>query len=175
MMDDPGLHIEWSLTQGRFENMQGLLDGLGARLRASGVPVMRMRLGSRTTHPLTAAFSVTWDAEGNPIAPNLARHGLETRSAYIGSPMAHISETRTPFRRKLTGALNEADHLFLHERQERGATDYYGLPLEFSVGTGGIMTLVSDGPDGFSADHIHAINQIAKLHLGSARRIRCGW
>ncbi|WP_299617944.1 adenylate/guanylate cyclase domain-containing protein [uncultured Tateyamaria sp.] len=162
-MDDHTPHIEWMLTQGRFQTMQGLVDGLGARLRAGGIPVMRMRLGIRTTHPLTAAFSVMWEADGNRIAPNLAQHGLETRSAYIGSPMAHISETRTPFRRKLTGPLNETDHLFLHEMQDRGATDYYGLPLEFSMGTGGILTLVSDGPDGFSADQITTIDQIASV------------
>lgn len=162
-MTEQASHLQWILTEGRFAGMQGLLDGIGARLRASGVPVMRMRMGIRTTHPLTAAFSVMWEADGSPVEPNLARHGLETRSAYIGSPMQHISETRTPYRQKLTGPLDDSHHLFLHEMQERGATDYYGLPLEFSVGSGGILTLVSDGPDGFTDDQIATIDQIATV------------
>ena len=49
--------ITYILTEGRQGGMQALVDGLGLRLKARGMAVMRVRLGMRTTHPLTAALS----------------------------------------------------------------------------------------------------------------------
>ena len=126
-MFDPAPHIDWILRGGRMLDMQGLTDALGPRLRAAGVPLMRLRLGLRTTHPLMAALSVFWEADSAPLKEVATPHGLETRTDYVGSPMERIATTRRPFRRHLTD-LGPQDHVTLHDLHARGATDYYGLP-----------------------------------------------
>lgn len=162
-MFDPIPHIDWILKTGRMLKLQGLVDGLGAHLLEDDVPLMRLRLTMRTTHPLTAAISVFWEAHSAPLVQITAPHGLETRSDYLGSPMAQIAQTRAPFRRRLDASLNAQDHVSLQELHDRGATDYYGLPFVFAMGTSGILILVSDGPDGFSESQIKGFDAIAAV------------
>lgn len=156
-------HTSWILTQGRMNGLQALIDGLGARLRAGGMDLMRLRLGMRTTHPLTTALSFMWENSGGPIVQAAAPHGLENRSAYVGSPMEHVARTRTPFRRILTGTLTKDDHTVLHELQLRGATDYYGIPLVFVEGSGGILMAVSEAASGFSDDDITLLDTLSQV------------
>lgn len=171
MNDRAASHIEWILTHGRMNGLQALVEGLGARLQADGMRLMRLRLGMRTTHPLTAALSYMWEPGSGPIAHIQAPQGLDHRSAYIGSPMEYVARNRTAFRRNLTGVLNDDDHVVLHELKERGATDYYGVPLHFVAASGGILMVVSEATTGFSNADIalidtltHAIAPVAEAH-----------
>ncbi|WP_299649567.1 adenylate/guanylate cyclase domain-containing protein [uncultured Tateyamaria sp.] len=162
-MQDTDAHIAWILSTGRMLGLQALVDGLGPRLRDGGMDLMRFRLGMRTTHPLTTALSFVWENEGGPIVQVAAPHGLESRSAYVGSPMEHVATTRTPYRRNLTGPLTDTDHTILHELKERGATDYYGVPLDFVAASSGIMMVVSDGANGFSDDDIALLTTLSQV------------
>lgn len=161
-MNDPASHIDWILMQGRLMDLQGLADGLGERMRENGVPLMRLRLGLRTTHPLTAALSVFWEADSAPLDQLATPHGLETSAEYVGSPMQQIAQSRRPFRRHLTD-LNPRDHVTLHDLRSRGATDYYGLPMTFSQGNSGIVIFTSDGPGGFSDADIAGFDAITSV------------
>ncbi|WP_299152306.1 adenylate/guanylate cyclase domain-containing protein [uncultured Tateyamaria sp.] len=154
-------HVDWILTTGRQLGLDRMVYGLAERLCDAGVPLMRLRLSMRTTHPLTEAESVLWEADTGPITQSDAPHGLETRPAYIGSPMAVIAETGAPLRRKLTAPLAPSDHLVLRELRDRGATDYFGLPLDFVAGTGGMVIFVSNAPTGFSDADIDLLHRIA--------------
>ncbi|MEO0401931.1 MAG: adenylate/guanylate cyclase domain-containing protein [Pseudomonadota bacterium] len=162
-MIDTQAHIDWILGPGRMGGLQTIVDGLGARLCADGVPTMRVRISFRTTHPLTAALTVIWEANAEPIKAFTVPHGLETRSDYAGSPLAAIAITGRPFRRSLTEKLGEADHVSLHEIQYRGGTDYYGLPLDFVTGHRGMVVFVCDAADGFSDAQISGLTQIAAV------------
>ncbi|WP_223428896.1 adenylate/guanylate cyclase domain-containing protein [Tateyamaria pelophila] len=162
-MFDAAPHIEWILKTGRMLTLQGLIDGLGARLLEDGVPLMRLRLSMRTTHPLTAALSVFWEARSAPLVQITAPHGLETRPAYTGSPMAEIARTRAPFRRRLDASLSAQDHVSLHELRDRGATDYYGLPFVFAMSSSGMCIFTSDGPAGFSEPQIKGFDAMAPV------------
>lgn len=187
-MRDAAPFIDWILTTGRLQGLQTLTDELGPRLRAAGVPVMRLRMGMRTTHPLVAAVSYIWDPGGNEAedkAQLRAPHGIETRDTYIGSPMEIISTSQAPYRRRLDHTLGPDDHLILHELKARGATDWYGRPILFATGSFGIIIFAADGA-GFSAEdialldtlfevlapiveaqrHDHMANAIAKSYLG---------
>ncbi|MEM8655172.1 MAG: adenylate/guanylate cyclase domain-containing protein [Pseudomonadota bacterium] len=163
-MHDPAPLIDWVLTTGRLQGLKALTDGLGARLRAAGVPLMRLRLGMRTTHPLTAAVSFIWDPDDvEPPDDQLrADHGMENRSTYVGSPMEIIVRTEAPYRRRLDGNLGDDDHLVLHELKARGATDWYGRPIAFVSGTFGIVIFVADGP-GFSDADIALLDTLSDV------------
>ncbi|MEO0938319.1 MAG: adenylate/guanylate cyclase domain-containing protein [Pseudomonadota bacterium] len=156
-------HIDWILGRGRALGLQGLADGLGPRLVTAGVPLMRLRFGMRTTHPLTAALSYLWEADGTAEVMPAAPRGLEQRAAYIGSPMAYIADTQRPFRRDLRAPLGNYDHVVLHELQRRGATDYYGLPLRFVAGQGGTVIWVCGGAAGFSEDDIALLTRLSEV------------
>ncbi|MEL6883480.1 MAG: adenylate/guanylate cyclase domain-containing protein [Pseudomonadota bacterium] len=156
--------VHWILTKGRMLGLQGLVDGLGPRLRDAGVPVMRVRLGMRTTHPLIAAVSHIWEREDTATVPPIAApHGIEGRQSYIGSPMQQIAPGKKPFRRVLTGELTDDDHLILHELRAHGATDYYGRPALFATGSFAIVIFVSDGPDGFSDTDIAVLDTVSEV------------
>ena len=154
-------HFTWILTKGRARGLRQLINDLGPRLRQSGVPLMRLRFGMRATHPLSVAFSYIWEHDGAPVAETTAPHGLETRAAYVGSPMEILDRQRIPYRKSLRDPLTEADHGILHELQMRGATDYLGLPVHFIEGIGGILIFVCDGPEGFTPEHIELFGAIA--------------
>ena len=160
---DTASHIDWILQKGRMLDMEGLTRGLGDRLLADGMPLMRLRFGIRTTHPLTAAISVTWQARGAAFISQSAPLGYEGRSTYIGSPMEIIVKTRAPYRKRLSDPLTPDDHLVLHELKELGATDYYGLPVPFQGGNGGMFIANSDGPDGFSPDDIETLDRLGDV------------
>ena len=153
---------DWILREGRFaDELAPLADGLAQQLVAAGVPIWRLRLGIRTLHPLIAALSGAWERDGGVIPVPRAEHGLETRSSYIGSPLAIIQQTGQPFRRDLRGPIGPDDHNVLQELKDRGATDYFGLPLRFTTQPGGLMVLVSDHPDGFDDHDIAMFAELA--------------
>ena len=162
MTSDALALTEWILTIGRMAGPQGLVDQLGPRLRAEGVSVMRIRLGMRTTHPLTAALSYIWECVPGPSFLPEAPHGLETRAAYVGSPMDTVHRTMRPLRRRLLEPLGDTDHEVLHELKEQGATDYYALPLEFVQNRRGIMIFVGDDAKGFCDADIALFDAIAR-------------
>jgi len=160
-MHDADAYITWILTDARRDGLQALVDGLGERLQAGGMQLLRIRLGMRTTHPLTAALSFMWESHGGPVVQITAPQGLESRPSYVGSPMEYLSQTRQPYRHNLREPLTDKDHTVLHELQRRGATDYYGIPLHFMAGSGGNIILTSNAPDGFSEGDIALINKLA--------------
>lgn len=165
-MHDAAPLIHWIMTTGRLEGLKALTDGLGPRLCEAGVPLMRLRLGMRTTHPLIAAVSYIWDpgsTDPNEQEQMSAQHGMERRATYIGSPMEIIATTEAPYRRRLDDTLGSEDHLILHELKERGATDWYGRTMTFATGSFGIIIFVADGPNGFSDDDIALLDTISEV------------
>ncbi|WP_147107315.1 adenylate/guanylate cyclase domain-containing protein [Tateyamaria sp. syn59] len=164
-MHDPAPFIDWILKTGRHQGLQILTDELGPKLRAAGIPLMRLRVGMRTTHPLIAAVSYIWDPGGNDAedkAQLRAPHGIESRSTYIGSPMEKISTSQAPYRRRLDNTLGPDDHLILHELKARGAADWYGRPMHFATGSFGMIIFVADGAE-FSADDLTLLDTLSEV------------
>ncbi|QBF30126.1 adenylate/guanylate cyclase domain-containing protein [Thalassococcus sp. S3] len=157
-----GTAISWLLEEGRLlGDITSVLDGLGAALLSAGAPVARLRLALRTVHPLVSALSVVWERGKGITGYAEAPHGLESRPAYIGSPMEMIAVTQLPFRKRLNGVLAASDHVVLHELKSAGFTDYLGLPLRYSDGGSGIMIATTDLPDGFSDRDLVKLGKVA--------------
>lgn len=158
---DPREIRDWLLEHGRFEeDLHNLLQSLGARLHEAGAPVWRLRLVMRTLHPLMTAVGSAWEREPGGSRRVESSYGLEQRPAYIGSPMAIVSKTREPYRRRLNNDLEEQDHRVLHELKARGATDYLALPLRFSDGAGAVFVVTTDSSRGLSDADVTAFTRI---------------
>lgn len=156
--------IDWLLDEGRFlPAIETLTVGLAERLVASGAPVSRLRVSVRLLHPLVAAMSAVWEQGGAPAKSIPAAHGLEQRAGYLGSPLEHIARTRQPFRRRLADGLTPDDHAVLHEVAAAGATDYLALPMRFSTGLYGSLTIATDRAGGFDDRDIAQVRQLTRV------------
>ncbi|MCY6379456.1 adenylate/guanylate cyclase domain-containing protein [Hoeflea prorocentri] len=138
-----------------------LVVGLCEALCAEGVPLWRLRLAFRTLHPLVTATSSVWEREGAETERIDTPHGMEGRSDYAGSPMEFIASNRSTYRRRLREPLTQDDHHVLHGLRERGGTDYFGMPLEFSDEMRAIIVFVTDAEGGFSDGDIEGFIALA--------------
>ncbi len=152
--------IDWLLSEGRMlPDLDHIVEALGSAMLEAGAPVWRIRLAIRTVHPLVTALSVAWERDSEQIDSVAATHGLDQRQEYIGSPIARIAQTSRPLRQSLV-ELTSDDHVAFHELRERGATDYYGMPLRFIGEGGGVLIFVSDRAEGFNDEDIAGFDTI---------------
>ena len=169
--------IEWLLKEGRLSgSIDDTIDQLGRKLLASGAPLWRLRFSMRTLHPLIAALSSVWERDSNITERIETPYGLEGRSGYPGSPLEIIGRTRKPYRKQLADELTASDHNVLHDLKDRGGTDYFGLPLEYSDGTQASLVFTSDTAGGFTEHDIDNFSRIAAVltpvaEVFSTRRI----
>lgn len=156
--------MSWLLEDGRgIDKIDTLVQALAERLQEAGAPLWRLRLSMRTLHPLTVAWTAVWERESEITTPIHTPHGLEQRPSHRGSPLASISRTRRPFRRRLEEGVTSEDHRILHDLAARGATDYFGLPMVFSSGAVAILVFVTDRADGFTAQDLEKFEGLASM------------
>ncbi len=153
--------INWLLTKGTAQaDLEALTQGLGSQFERADVPVSRMRIAIRTVHPLMTAFATTWERETGPIKTNISAHGLERQNDFAGSPMTIAVESKQTYRRNLL-RLKPEDHSSLHDQHERGASDYFCIPLLFGNQIAGVLVIVSDKHGGLDKDEEASLHQIA--------------
>ena len=154
--------VDWLLDEGRFlTSIDALAAGLGGKLIAAGAPIARMRLSVRILHPLIAAMSAIWQRDGTIAEDVRDVQGFSQDAAYVGSPLEHIARTGKPYRRRLSEGLGPDDHAVLHEIAAMGATDYLALPMRFSSGARGSITIATDRPAGFDDSDIAKLERLA--------------
>jgi adenylate cyclase len=154
--------VDWLLDEGRFlTSIDALAAGLGAQLLAAGAPIARMRLSVRILHPLIAAMSAIWQRDGTIAEDVRDVQGFSQDAAYVGSPLEHIARTGKPYRRRLSEGLGPDDHDVLHEIAAMGATDYLALPMRFSSGARGSITVATDRQAGFNDSDIAKLERLA--------------
>lgn len=152
----------WLLHDGRHSARLGMLvQALGQQLVNAGVPLARLRLSMRTLHPLVTGYSILWDRGRHDFEDIQTPHGLETRPAYIGSPLAEVARTGMPYRRRLTRELTTSDHQVLHDLKAQGTTDYLAQPMAFSGGSSATLVFTTDRASGFADSDIAGFEDIA--------------
>jgi len=134
---------------GRMLQPVAFVEALVARLLEAGAPIDRLRIASRTLHPQLVSTGVAWQ-RGRPAESWTGEHGVEHTPAYVGSPMDHVYQHRTPLRRRLDAALDPGEHMVLHELQAEGLRDYIALPLHDAPESIDILTLATADARGFS-------------------------
>jgi adenylate cyclase len=141
--------LDWLVRQARLlGDLRLVVDGLCTRLVNAGAPLWRFYLGLQTLHPQLRAMAFVW-TRGGATDEIARRHGIQSTSAYIGSPIEEVRLFHRRVRHRLD-ALTPASHLVLHELRAEGGADYLAWPMPFSRGEVPVVTLATDHPDGFS-------------------------
>lgn len=145
---------DWLVGEGRLlGDGIAIAEGVAERLIEAGVPLLRLRIAQRVANPLLAAWGVIWRRDLGKSEDYVVPTKLLETSTWIGSPFHQVVQTRASLRQRLTN-LHPDDNGVFQEMAEIGGTDFFAMPLEFGDGSVQGMSLVTDGEDGFSEDHI---------------------
>jgi adenylate cyclase len=154
--------------------VQTLIEGVGQRLSAAGLPLMRFFIGVPTVSPEFRAGSVSWDRERG-FAGAAIRHG-EDEEVFRTSPFRSMMDEEVNFRRwRLAGRNGPTGHPMVDGLAERGATDYLAFLVSFDdTGTrmmrGAALSFATDHPEGFSDGHVATLSRLVPLLGLSALR-----
>jgi adenylate cyclase len=153
----------WLVIEGRrLAEPAALLEGLATRLDKAGARIDRLGLTCVTIHPQLRAWGCLW-RRGEGAVPFSGQHGVETSDAFLGSPVQHVLERRSAFRRRLEALDEERDHPLLHELRGAGMTDYCALPMEFGTGEVNFFAAATAAPEGFSDADLERLGALANL------------
>ena len=153
---------DWLLRHSRqLASPEQFIEDLAVRLIRAKVPVWRMNLHLPPLHPLILGRIYQWvDGEARPIEILRSRDARD-RLAFHHSPVAIVFRSGLAVRRRLTGPDADVDFPLLEELRDRGATDYYLLPLDLLAGQRkGAIGFTTCEKDGFSADAVAIIEHI---------------
>lgn len=154
------------------------LEELVQRLEQAGARMDRLRISSRTLHPQLVAMGASWQ-RGKGVELWTGEHGVEASPAYVGSPMEHVHDHGTSWRKRMQVPPQPGEHMVLHELWEAGMRDYVALPMVFTTGTINIVTVATMDPVGFSDADIARYEALVRLmrpvyELINARRTMRG-
>jgi adenylate cyclase len=148
----------WFVTEAvRITDTAELITRSGEQLVAAGIPLYRLAYFQRTPHPEFMGKGYFW-RRGRVIEVQEAPHSLLQDSEYLDNPLPRVFEQRRTVRVRLASVEPQAP--FLRQLKQEGATDYVALPLLFTTGHVDALSVVSDGPGGFSAVDLDRMFQL---------------
>lgn len=143
--------IEW--LAGDFchdQDVAGLLEGLGVRLRNAGIALDRLTLHLLMIDPELLGRTVAWSL-GEPVETVSRLHGFEYSAAGLRSPIRHALETGDWF--SLRADAPDAASWFTHEVYlGRSLSERLYIPLKSSDTWIGAICFATRDSGGFSAE-----------------------
>lgn len=142
-----------------------LMSALAHAMRAEGLPVARFGLQLITHHPTIRALTLLWHAGPPERLEQYERpHGTELLPEYLASPIAAIlergeGEIHLPMARLAPPWTYPVQADFA----ERGVTDYLAVPLEFTTGRQGVLTVLTHTAGGFAPQRLDVIRGVMPL------------
>lgn len=139
-----------------------LIEGLCRLLLGHGVPLMRVSLSLRDSHPQIAARGIIWyrdrGTEERDFLMNDARGDM-----YASSPVKVIHEGAAAVRRRLCDDGCPMDFPVLHELKAEGATDYLAMALPFTDGSRHFISWTTGREGGFSNEQLEHLIDLMPL------------
>ena len=158
---------DWLVEQGLHgSGFVELIEGLGQRLCAAGLPVRRLHVSMAALHPDYGALGTTWEG-GGTITEDRFKHGADYEEVWQRSPLRGMVDNNIPrMRRRLERAEDCNDFPIFQDLHQAGATDWLALLVGFgsaerSINLPGIVaSWVTDRPSGFLDAHLAAFDRI---------------
>ena len=153
---DPAPILDWLVNGTRDQRfVDDIFQDLCDSIRAAGVPLARASLHFRIQHPLWLGARILWTKGIAEVNIETFQHGTQETPQYRQSPVAEMHAGTAELRWIQTGPDANTDRFPLFgQLRDSGITDYVAWPLEHTLGRSHVITFASDGPDGFSDDHL---------------------
>lgn len=116
----------WILEQGLREvPCADIVQGVGRRLLAGGIPLYRLSIGSMMLHPVFGAMSYIWDADNDQIQSEMAPRELLATEAFQNAPFFDLAAEKTPFlHQRLDQGPAEREYPLYDRLRSADVTDY---------------------------------------------------
>lgn len=154
--------IDWILSDARLiSGIPGLLGAFAERLRAAGVPLMRMTLGLRLLHPQIRFKNYYWRRDEDAVEIVQRGHDIETSPEYLSSPIAAIlDQGAEALRFRIESITPPWPYPIVGDLHAQGATDYVIMAVTFSNGRRNMASFATDRPGGFSTADLALIDGV---------------
>ena len=155
--------IEWLTGDARrISSFARMVDELSWRLLAAGIPVLRVNLRGGTLHPQFLGSVYVWWRTSEQTQEIMITHEVADLIPPEQNPVMRVGNGEI-VRRRLEGPEARLDFAILHDLKERGATDYFALPVGGAFGPQAYMAVyVTDRPGGFSEREITDLSLVSE-------------
>ncbi|MCX4027270.1 adenylate/guanylate cyclase domain-containing protein [Endozoicomonas sp. SM1973] len=156
--------VEWAATSIIDVNAPSeWVKKLVGQMLQVNLPLERVRILHQILHPQLSGISYYWTRASSDVVVNKATQGLLERDSYLLSPFHPVCNGATTIiRRHLTLSSEPLDFPILSELKAQGMTDYLVLPLNFSEGEIGAISLATNRASGFTELEVKRIQQIVR-------------
>lgn len=144
----------------------GILAGVGQRLNAAGVSVVRISVATDLLDPSFDGRGVRWLRDGGGVEETFARddEGTIVTIDFPRSPFGFLLRSGKPtLRRRLDATYKRGEFSMFDQFQDQGFTDYIafavrvGEPIRLGAGDGITGSWATDAPDGFTETQIELL------------------
>ncbi|HET7062728.1 MAG TPA: adenylate/guanylate cyclase domain-containing protein [Rudaea sp.] len=151
--------IEW-LTGDESHDLdaEGLVAGLGLRLRGIGIPLDRLALHLRTIHPEIRGRTLAW-APDEEVEVYERTHGFELSGPFTSTLLQQITETRGPFVIRLEES-DRPDWTEIDVFKDRNLVEFVFLSLRNAEGVVATTAFCTKRKDGFTPAERAALERI---------------
>lgn len=117
---------QWLLEQGIEElDLGALIQGLGQKIVAGGIPLHRISLGGMLLHPIFGAMNVSWDSQNNNVNDSKFTRNRMATPEFKNSPFFSVLENKSPLTRFNLNSDDVVSQFPIFENfKEEGITDY---------------------------------------------------
>jgi adenylate cyclase len=148
---------------GRSPGPETVLAELCERLLGAGVPLLRVVIGVRSTHPEIAARSFVWQRGGEGALGRDFTYTSRDKGVYLRSPVRLIHEGASAIRRRLEGPDAARDFPVLDDLAAMGATDYVIMPIVQTDGRVNFISWTTDRKGGFDTAELALLYDLLPL------------
>ncbi len=150
-------------------NEVGILAGVGERLNAAGVSLVRVSVATDLLDPMFDGRGVRWLRDQGGLEETFERddEGTIITENFPQSPFGFLLRSGQPtLRRRLDATYRRGEFQMLDKFQDQGATDYLafsvrvGETVRLGVGEGITASWTTDAPDGFPDTQVELLAAI---------------
>lgn len=159
---------------GRTVNNIGALDfpalfaGFCEQVERAIAPLWRSTLGLEVLNPELSGSQLIW-LEGELNRTEIGRAGMMARDDYLKSPIYIVDTTNRPFRWRIGQPMPDME--VIRSLAERGATDYFVMPLPFQdTSRTSTLSFATRRPGGFSELELERLAMAGRLWSPIAER-----
>jgi adenylate cyclase len=139
-----------------------VFDEFAWRMLATGLPMLRVTLHSRTLHPQFLGVTFVWWRTTGQTVQTMIAHEVADVIRNEDNPVWRVSVTGETLRRRLDVAEDQLDFPILRDLKASGGVDYLALPIRSAHGGNYMVTYVTDQVGGFRLSQLADLTRLSR-------------